>query len=191
MKNSTSHDLESTFDLSKLMADSPAPGFDCGDCTACCTVLAVTELHKPMRRACEHLCRDGCRIYLERPDGCRTFNCLWLRGAVRQLNDSDVSPDDRRTQVALNDLNPNHRPDHSGVIWDYFWETSLNSPCIIAFEVWSDAFQSREVQVALIHAARIARLKMSFRNGDWLEVHSPQELEDQFLKHTSRDSEAV
>ena len=53
----------------------------CGPCTLCCKVLAIPELEKPSNRWCQHAARpQGCRIYSERPESCREFQCLWLQG---------------------------------------------------------------------------------------------------------------
>jgi uncharacterized cysteine cluster protein YcgN (CxxCxxCC family) len=98
---------------------------DCGGCTACCTVLAVTELRKPMRCACPHQQTDGCRIYAERPRGCREFNCLWLRGGLP----ADVD----------------WRPDRLGVIFDHFRRSTDGQPQLTAFEVFPGAFATSAV----------------------------------------------
>lgn len=54
-------------------------GRECGDCTLCCKVMAIEQLAKPASAWCPH-CKPGrgCRIYPDRPDECRAFNCLWL-----------------------------------------------------------------------------------------------------------------
>jgi hypothetical protein len=55
----------------------------CGKCTACCTALQVTEIEKPDYVRCTHLRTGsvtGCGIYPSRPDSCRSWKCLWLRG---------------------------------------------------------------------------------------------------------------
>ena len=49
----------------------------CGRCTLCCTLLAVTELGKAKNKRCAHQ-GNGCGIYETRPLSCRQFNCLWL-----------------------------------------------------------------------------------------------------------------
>jgi hypothetical protein len=49
----------------------------CGECTACCTVMAVKEIGKLQDVTCEHVCAEGCSIYTNRPSSCRDFNCLW------------------------------------------------------------------------------------------------------------------
>jgi uncharacterized protein len=52
----------------------------CGDCTYCCKVVAVTELDKPPGVWCQHCdIGHGCKIYAERPGGCRAFECFWLQ----------------------------------------------------------------------------------------------------------------
>src|SRR5665213_2690643 len=62
-------------------ATNRAAGRECGECTACCTVIAVHELQKANNQACCHL-GDGCRIYPTRPDSCREWSCLWLNGGL-------------------------------------------------------------------------------------------------------------
>lgn len=60
----------------------------CGGCTACCRVIGVRELGKPYYFPCEHQSVSGCKIYSNRPESCRGFECFWLIGAMdfeRQL----------------------------------------------------------------------------------------------------------
>jgi hypothetical protein len=56
-------------------------GRTCGTCTACCFTHAVIAIGKPGSEWCTH-CEigGGCRIYLDRPEQCREFSCLWLQG---------------------------------------------------------------------------------------------------------------
>jgi hypothetical protein len=57
----------------------PLPGRSCNGCTLCCKVMGVPELRKPRGSWCVHCVRGlGCRIYSERPAGCRSFLCGWL-----------------------------------------------------------------------------------------------------------------
>ena len=80
----------------------------CGNCTACCTVLNISELNKPAHTPCPSLCTvgHGCSLYgqPERDDEphtiCRTYECLWL---------SNPRPD-------LEMLRPEDRPDITGVL---------------------------------------------------------------------------
>lgn len=134
-------------DLSRLLADTSEPRRECGPCTACCTVLAQDELQKPMRCACEHIVRNGCRIYHDRPRGCRDFNCLWLRGALP--------------------VDESLRPDHLGVLLDAFQTTGTNELRVVALEVWGGALDA-PVAKSLINAiASITPVQLSNRDGEW------------------------
>lgn len=56
---------------------------ECGACTACCTVLAVPSIGKPEHARCPNISpRQGCAVYETRPDGCRSYRCLWRAGVV-------------------------------------------------------------------------------------------------------------
>ncbi len=104
--------------LEFLMRSDPVQGRECGECTACCTALGVTELQKPQYTTCQHLCDKGCAIYEQRPHACRTWSCLWLLGYI--------AGDERR------------RPDRLGLIF-----TSVDRPdgtqLLVAWELWKDA----------------------------------------------------
>ncbi|MDE2182953.1 MAG: hypothetical protein KGJ78_08025 [Alphaproteobacteria bacterium] len=53
-------------------------GRTCGECTVCCTVMAIDkpEIQKEAGVTCRH-CRGGCRIYETRPALCRDYYCGW------------------------------------------------------------------------------------------------------------------
>jgi hypothetical protein len=63
-----------------LPAEPPVvTGKSCGSCTKCCTVMGVPELKKRPWDECPHVGAGvGCKIYAERPSGCRKFICGWL-----------------------------------------------------------------------------------------------------------------
>lgn len=63
------------------------PGRTCGDCTACCTVMAIDkpDIQKQAGVTCRH-CRGGCTIYETRPGLCRDFHCGWRQLPI--LDDS-------------------------------------------------------------------------------------------------------
>ena len=65
----------------ELSAASPDQPRLCGGCTACCTTHEIRALAKPPGHWCPH-CQpgQGCGIYAERPEECRTYGCLWLAG---------------------------------------------------------------------------------------------------------------
>lgn len=71
---------------SKAMRDNA-----CGDCSLCCTLMAVHEIDKPCDVACAHIVeKRGCAIYDKRPRSCANFACVWLqdqknhRGVMRR-----------------------------------------------------------------------------------------------------------
>jgi hypothetical protein len=78
--------------------DGLVEGRECGECTACCGVLAIVDdgLHKPPGVVCEHCTAGrGCAIYETRPKVCRGFHCGWFM---------------------LADLGDGWRPDRSGIL---------------------------------------------------------------------------
>lgn len=63
----------------------------CGECDLCCTVLRVDELGKLGGRCCEHQRGGGkgCGIYENRPNICRSYRCLWLKGGLEASDRPD------------------------------------------------------------------------------------------------------
>jgi hypothetical protein len=60
---------------------APVPVRQCGSCTACCTLLEVTDVGKSVNEWCRHCeAGKGCSIYEHRPQMCRSFSCAWLQG---------------------------------------------------------------------------------------------------------------
>ena len=57
-----------------------APGRSCANCTMCCKIMGIAELSKPRNQWCPN-CDVGksCKIYADRPQSCRDFNCIYLR----------------------------------------------------------------------------------------------------------------
>lgn len=135
------------FDTSRFTAETPAGDRECGPCTACCTVHQVEELRKPARQACDHLCPSGCAIYESRPNTCRQFNCLWLRGGL--------------------DRNETLRPDHLGLVFDFFIWKSSNVPQLSAVEVWNGAADSPESQSLLNALREQFSVVLGLRDGRW------------------------
>ena len=52
----------------------------CEGCTACCQVLQVLELDKPIHTKCKYQKKGGCSDYVNRPESCQIFLCVWARG---------------------------------------------------------------------------------------------------------------
>ena len=57
------------------------PARQCGSCNACCDILEVAGVDKPVNQLCRHWqAGTGCTIYDRRPQMCRSFVCAWLQG---------------------------------------------------------------------------------------------------------------
>ncbi len=93
--------MSSAADLETTLLGPVLPGRDCGDCTACCSVLTVDtpEFKKPPGVACVHVTDGGCAIHAVRPTICRTWFCGWRR--VAALPDA-ARPDRSGLLVSLN-----------------------------------------------------------------------------------------
>lgn len=76
----------------------------CDGCTLCCKVLEIPEVESKFNEWCQHCNEDGCKIYPDRPEGCRNFNCAWL-----QMN------------VVASAL----RPDNCGVVFEKFSDSVM------------------------------------------------------------------
>jgi len=61
-------------------------GKSCGPCMMCCIVLEIEELKKPAGPACANCVNPGCRIYPDRPQVCRDFECEWLTSRTLPQN---------------------------------------------------------------------------------------------------------
>jgi Fe-S-cluster containining protein len=68
------------------------PVRECGSCTMCCKTMSVWEIEKPNNVWCRHVRNySSCAIYETRPNSCRIFNCLWLRGVGSEAMRPDRS----------------------------------------------------------------------------------------------------
>ena len=65
----------------------------CGECTLCCKLLGVEELHKAAGAWCELVqIGKGCGDYEHRPQSCRDFECLWVSGQAHAMTE-EMRPD--------------------------------------------------------------------------------------------------
>lgn len=81
----------------------------CEECTACCSSLAVDEIHKKAGNKCYFVCSAGCEIYSTRPSSCKNFECEWLKGKFSEEDRPDKSGviftlSDRRSQLGKRSL---------------------------------------------------------------------------------------
>ena len=51
---------------------------ECGACTACCTLLPIAPIGKPVNTPCPH-CDGGCSIYQTKPQTCNEFECAYIQ----------------------------------------------------------------------------------------------------------------
>lgn len=99
---------------------------ECGECTACCTTLALAALNKPINVRCQHVCAQGCGIYNDRPDACREYRCAWLMGLLPEK----------------------FRPDQSGIVWSFETGRTANSILIQAMML-VDAIPLEQIEYQL------------------------------------------
>lgn len=94
-------------------AAPPRPSRECGTCNACCDILEVAAVDKPVNTLCKHWqTGTGCTIYERRPQMCRSFVCAWLQGHL----DDDWIPEKAGlivhfSQDAVNVTVDDHCPD--------------------------------------------------------------------------------
>jgi hypothetical protein len=64
-----------------ITASTPtASARSCGTCTMCCKVYRIDDLAKPAGKWCPHCAiAQGCKIYDDRPQQCRAFDCVWIQ----------------------------------------------------------------------------------------------------------------
>ena len=126
-----------------------AEGRSCGACRACCKTHPVREINKPARVWCTHCdMRIGCRIYSERPYGCRTWVCQWLAGF------GDVRG----------------RPDHVKVVTDFVAYDSIGKT-IVLYELSPGGLEhSYARQVCAFMAPRMPVLTIPVRGNPELMI---------------------
>lgn len=101
----------------------------CGECQACCEVVAIkgdnlTPEKKNYER-CTHQCDTGCAIYQSRPVECRTYRCVWRDGSLTREED---------------------RPDKLGVLVDTRWLEENGKAVFVFWETRPGALKTPRVQ---------------------------------------------
>jgi hypothetical protein len=96
----------------------------CGECTKCCTLMAVEELQKKPCDTCIHVSGSKCSIYQFRPKSCREFECIWLQTQKTTSPWPKRMRPDRCGVMFTPTLDPNvmaaHGPEHL-LIGSYLW----------------------------------------------------------------------
>lgn len=91
----------------------------CGECSACCTVLDIPVLDKPAGDTCKHVAASGgCSIYGGRPKPCREYQCGWRVGVGA----------------------PEQRPDRVGVVLSPTLPGTPGHPAFLVHEIYPGAF---------------------------------------------------
>ena len=88
----------------------------CGSCSLCCKLVAVGKkdesFQKPQGVWCEHCAKPRCRVYETRPNACREYKCLWLRGLFAE----EDRPDRAGLVVHLEQSIGDHVWDPAGIL---------------------------------------------------------------------------
>lgn len=125
----------------RIQAAGERDSRECGGCTACCTVMSVTEIGNASGMRCPNECDGGCAIYEVRPAGCRGFTCLWLA-------------DDRGV------LGPEHRPDRIGLVLTDDGESTGPAATVAAREYWPGAAAEPEARRLLSFLGRFVTVRV-------------------------------
>ena len=147
--------------------DTPA-GRTCGTCTLCCKILAVPEIDKSADRWCKHVVQGkGCGIHAERPNQCRTFDCLWLLEPA---------------------LGPEWKPERAKFVFSKFDDQRLVAVCDPAapnawrgpayypqFKRWAQQAAQGEKQV-LVHSGRKVTVVMPGNDVELADVTPGDEI---------------
>ncbi len=83
---------------------------ECGTCTLCCKLMYIPELDKPAGEWCKHVDpQKGCKIYEDRPNVCRGFECVWLQAQKRErdnmMKTADLRPNKCKAVIVSSDEN--------------------------------------------------------------------------------------
>lgn len=102
----------------------------CQDCTGCCIVFEVKDVHKAFGEPCKHLAKTlfgiGCQIYEDRPDACRHYVCLWL---------------DSQRRMDVPSFPENMRPDITKVVLGWPWGTDRETLFVYPYPGHDNAWQ--------------------------------------------------
>ncbi len=154
------------------MAEQAAQRTGCGGCTACCTVLPITEFAKPSGITCRHCTATGCGIYETRYAICRTFLCGWL---------------------LLPALDETWRPDRSGILIRTIEQEDLPEEFRTAGTGLHFTLLGGEASIARPGFAEYVATLVRRDVAVWLSADSPRTLINSYLKQAAmaRDNNAV
>lgn len=147
---------------------------ECGECTACCTVMGVPTLSKPPYSPCPHaLPKVGCGCYETRPKECQAFYCFWMLEDRLEL--MGITPPPGQRKYMLRNM---ERPDRVGVMIDmtdknsdFTKETGMGA--FVARETKLGAFAEPDAQDVIKRLAKRQLVIMSY-NGNKRTFVGPQ-----------------
>lgn len=147
----------------------------CGDCTACCGVLAVAEIGKAEGAPCPNLVapqpeasvRGGCAIYKDRPGSCSGYNCVWRVGLLDELLPG-----------------PEGRPSQLGILFDANDTHATGILLLVAREVRPGAI---ETAMPLLHELAAQGHVLYLIDGDRRRMMGPEERVNQVREAARRN----
>lgn len=125
----------------------------CGGCTACCTILGIPTLGKPMMRRCAHECAAGCAVYERRPEECAEFLCLWREG----WGTDAMRPDLCRFMLWTQEQPHVYRYAQGFV--------KVPATVVVAYESEANAFQTEPFQLVRRNLLRMGAVLMEFHDS--------------------------
>lgn len=137
----------------------------CETCTACCTVMAVTEIAKPAYTPCVNCNKQGCSVYATRPSACAGYSCLWLIDEGNVLKDVE-------------------RPDKSGLVFEMSgvhrdlspFEKATGLAFLVAREAFPGAFEAYRGAKLLKRLSQKTLIILARENGTRSAIGPPEKL---------------
>lgn len=133
----------------------------CGDCTACCTVLEVPEAGTGHYEKCQHDI-GKCGIYKDRPTPCRSWRCGWHIGL---LGEGD-------------------RPDKLGVMIDV--TKDVDDPWIVLWELFEDAAETPKIRALVADWSAKKPIIIAYKDKR-RAIGAPEDVELKILKAVARN----
>jgi Fe-S-cluster containining protein len=142
---------------------------NCENCTICCRDLNIIDTNSKEGEYCKH-CEEnvGCKIYNERPEACRIFECCW-----------------KQMQYAHIDL----RPDNCGVLFEKWSDrvivgsTEDDELSELALNQIS-YFQSEGISVLIVNQNEKIRIYYLAEGHDIKSVEEDIKCRDQVIRMT-------
>lgn len=137
---------------------------ECGSCTACCTVMAVTAIDKPAYKTCPSVCDKGCSIYEKRPEACASYSCLWL------IDDKILRDEDQPNRTGLIfEMSGIHRKESN-------FEAQTGIAFLVARETKPGAFEGYYAQKTLKRLSKKILIIRAYEDGRRVGMGPPEKV---------------